>query len=133
MTDKQETTEAAPAQERQETDAQEIRGFVKIDAASYTRMVAELEKHRVMVKTNAHLLLTLTEAAKDAVDKAKADADAARKELEVVSKELGDMKYKMADKEEAFAFWFTRASQLEDFLREKGIEVPGHATAKKGA
>ncbi len=133
MTDKQETTEAAPAQKRQETDAQEIRGFVKIDAASYTRMVAELEKHRVMVKTNAHLFLTLAEAAKDEVDKAKADADAARKELEAASKELGDTKAKLADKEDAFAFWYNSAVMLENLLRGNGIEVPSYTTAKKGA
>lgn len=41
MTDKQETKESAPTQEQVKADAQEIRGFVKIDAASYTRLVAE--------------------------------------------------------------------------------------------
>ena len=133
MTDKQETTESAPAPEQKETDAQEIRGFVKIDAESYTRMVADLAKHRIMVKTNTQLLLTLPEAAKEEVDKAKADADAARKELELAGRELGDTKAKLADKEDAFAFWYNRAVMLENLLRGNGIEVPSHTTAKKGA
>ena len=118
MTDQQETTESAPAQERQETDAQ-VRGFVKIDAASYTRMVRELTE----AKHNCIALEAIAEAAVKMANEATKRGDKARGESSRAFRELRGLRMWLAQESDYVkGQWASYKKRLDEAEAEASKE-----------